>query len=204
MNLAWSDIKEVFFTIGSVAGVFAALRPILESRFQRDQERIRRVFEILPEQMIIELESSVYTFRRVSSDDFNRFSGLIEERRANQNGLRFTGPLRERLRQETDSLLHAYKSLRELIQVPWWQPHVSDNDDGTKHYSWDFNRSAFTDFDQLAPPYAKHLDQCGERAETIRTIYQRLQVINELHFLEVPLASYLLKRRFRNNGLDHT
>lgn len=201
MHISWSAVKEIFFTLGSLAGVFAFFRPIFESKYQKDQERLRRIFEILPEQVVVDLESNVYQSRMVYSDDFLRFGRLAEEVRFNQESVRFIGPYSARLRSELLSLLAAYKALRDLIQVPWWEPRAEEDSDGTNRSFWSFNRSAFDGFDQRTPDYAKHLDECADRAAEVYKAYQRLQIVGELHLLELPLARSLLKRRFNACGV---
>lgn len=201
MHISWSAVKEIFFTLGSLAGVLAFFRPVFESKYQKDQERLRRIFDALPEQVVVDLEPNVYQSRMVYSEDFHGFGRLADEVRSNQEGVRFIGPYGARLQSELHSLLAAYKALRDLIQVPWWEPHTDEDSDGTKRSFWSFNKSAFEGYDKRAPDYAKHLDECADRAKAVYKSYQRLQIIGELHLLELPLARLLLKRRFNASGV---
>ena len=201
MSISWPVVKEIFFALGSVAGVLAFIRPLLESKHQRDQERLRRIFEILPEQTVIDLEPSVYQSRMVWSEDFYRFDRLAAELRSNQEGVRFIGPYGPRLKRELIGLIAAYGSLRDLIQVPWWEPQA-DRESGEDHrFFWNFNKSAFEGADRVPRNYAQHLDQCVDRVREIRRAYQRLQLVGELHLLELPFAHLLLKKRFMASGL---
>lgn len=204
MNISWSDIKEVFFAIGSIAGVLALARPVFESKLQRDIERIQHIKSLINEQALVDLEAAVYQARRVPDDQFQPFSQLAYERRTNQDMIRFTGPLAKHLAKELDGLIAAYYGLREYIQVNEWEPRSHIDTDGTKYITWDFNKQAFTNEDGIPQGYAKHLDAAAEKAAEMKCAYQRFQIVSELHLFEAPFASWLLKRRFNAHHLKCT
>ena len=170
MDMTWSSVKEVLFAIGSVAGVLAFLRPLVESKFQRDSIRVERI------------------------------KSLVNEQRTNQEVVRFSGPLSKTLSCELSAMLASYSKLREFIQVNEWEP-INRNIDGTEYHSWIFNKSAFEDRDGIPRDYAQHLDQAAEQAVQMKKAFQRFQLVAELHLFEVPLARWLLPRRFKEQGL---
>jgi len=200
MELTWSSVKEAFFVIGSIAGVLALLRPVLETRLQRDTARVDRIKKMVNEQRLVDLEKRIYASRYVSSDDFEPFDQLAHERSTNQETVRFTGPTARALTAQLDALLTSYSKLREYIQVNEWIPH-RETVDGVEHDLWVFNKRAFEDQDGVARDYAKHLDSAAEQALQMRRSFQRFQLVAELHLLEVPFAKWLLPRRFRSHGL---
>ncbi len=197
MDLSWPVIKESFFAIGSLAGVIALLRPILDKKHQRDAERAERVFKLLPEQLVVDLEPCLYQSRLVPYWMFEPFDQLAHEVRTNQDGVRFSGPLRKALLRELTGVLDGYKNLRELVQVPDWEPKNREEDGGTASYYWDFNKEAFNDDRGIPQGYAQHLDKCVDHARVIARAYQRLQIASETHLLEIPVARWLLPRRYR-------
>jgi hypothetical protein len=58
MDISWGAVKEVFFAVGSAAGVLALLRPVIESKHQCDLKRAERILGLIPEQLVIDREPS--------------------------------------------------------------------------------------------------------------------------------------------------
>ncbi len=200
MELTWSAVKEVLFAVGSVAGVLALLRTVFEARLQRDTSRVERIKKMVNEQRLVDLEGRIYANREVPADDFEPFDQLAHERRTNQEVVRFTGPTSRALTEQLEVLLASYAKLREYIQVNEWEPRTQTVD-GVEYRSWIFNKGAFEDQSEIARNYAKHLDEAAEQALNMRLAFQRFQLVAELHLLEVPLAKWLLPRRFKTHGL---
>jgi hypothetical protein len=200
VDITWSSVKEVFFAIGSVAGVFALLKPLVESKFQRDSARIERIKSLISEQRLVDLEHRINQHREVPCKDFEPFDQLAHERRTNQEVVRFSGPLSKALTRELDAMLTAYSRLRDFIQVNEWVPR-DEVIDGIEYRSWNFNKNAFKDRDGIHRNYAQHLDQAAEQAVQIKKAFQRFQLVAELHLFEVPLAWWLLPKRFKSQSL---
>src|SRR5512139_3972054 len=152
MVISWSTVKEVFFAIGSIAGVLALLRPLVEAKLQRDTVRVERIKTMLSEQRLVDLEMRIYNLRRVPCEDFDPFDQLEHERRTNQEVVRFTGPTAKFLAREIDALLVFYSNLRGYIQVREWEPRIYEVE-GIEHRAWVFNKSAFEDPDGVAREY---------------------------------------------------
>jgi hypothetical protein len=203
MEIRWEVVKEVFYAIGSVAGVIALARPLAESKFQRDATRVERIKALVSEQDLVDLEQFVYDSRRVEDRRFQPFDQLTHERRTNQDVVRFTGPLAKYLSREFDDLLLAYSRLRGFIQVNEWEPHEYAAEDGKRVYEWRFNRQAFEDDDGIARNYAKHLSDAADQAAEMKKAFQRLQLVAELHLFEAPIAGWLLRRRYKHYGLQN-
>lgn len=201
MEITWSNIKEVFFAIGSIAGVFALARPLVESKFQRDVARVDRIKSLINEQALVDLENRIYQNRQVDDEYFHPFDQLAHEKSSNQDGIRFTGPFAKHLGQELDALISAYYLLRKFIQVNEWEPRTHTRENGTKYISWDFNKSAFEQQDGIARDYAQHLDEAAEQAVQMKKAYQRFQLVAELHLFETPIAGCLLQHRFKAHSL---
>ena len=201
MDVSWPIVKEVFFGIGSIAGVIAFFRPLVETKLQRDLIRVERIKSLLNEQRVVDLEAWVYQHRQVPSESFDPFDQLAHERRTNQEVVRFAGPTSKFLVRELDALLGAYSNLRGYIQVREWEPRINEIE-GVEHRSWAFNKQAFEDRNGVARDYVKHLDGAAEQALQIRRAFQRFQLAAELHLFEVPFARWLLPRRFKEHGLE--
>jgi hypothetical protein len=203
MNVSWHTVKEVFYAVGSVAGVIALARPLAESKYQRDAERAQRIKSLISEQALIDLAPFIYDSRRVDDSSFAPFDRLAHERRTNQDSVRFTGPLAKHFNRELAELIAAYERLREYVQVNEWEPYAYTLDDGKSGYEWRFNKAAFEDRDGIARDYAKHLYDATEQAEQMKKAFQRFQLVAELHLFETPLAGWLLRRRYKRHGLQH-
>jgi len=202
MELSWASVKEVFFTIGSIAGVLAILRPIFDSKFKRDQERAIRIRQLLPEEDVVALEDRIYQSRYVSTESFRPYAELEGDVRNNMDTVRFSGPLKKHYHAELLRVLAAYRDLRGYVQVPWWKLDKQVRDDGSEELFWDFDKSQFFRDGTEVRDYAKHLYEAGECAERIKIAYQRLQIVSDMHLLESPLAGVLLSRRYAAHGLQ--
>lgn len=201
MEIRWEIVKEVFYAVGSVAGVLALARPLAESKFQRDVARTERIKNVVNEQELIDLARFVYDTRRIEDRRFHPFDQLEHERRTNQDVVRFTGPLAKYLTRELDALLSAYAKLREYVQVNEWEPHSYTSDDGKPAYEWRFNKQAFEDSHGIARDYAQHLYEAAEQADEMKKAYQRFQLVAELHLFETPFAAWLLRGRYKHHDL---
>ena len=198
MDLSWDVVKEVFFAIGSVAGVVALFRPVLDVKHKRDIERSNRLMSLLPEQLVVDLEPSLYRDRKVPRRMFQPFEQLKHELRTNQDGVRFSGPLRKVLSSELAGVLEAYEKLRAHVQAPEWEPWSGRGDEDTSADSWTFNKQAFfKDERGILQGYVQHLNECADLAREIARAYQRFQIAAETHLLEVPVARWLLPRRYK-------
>lgn len=201
MNFDWREVKEMFYTIGTVAGVIALARPVFESKYQRDIARFDRIRSLIEEESIVDLEDRVYGARQVPDGYFTPFDRLSRARKNDEDIVRFSGPLAKLFTSQIDALINAYEGLRAYIQVPEWEPcgHMLSN--GTKYFSWDFNKEAFAKAGSYPTGYAGHLDAARSKAVEIKKAYQRLQLVAEVHLYEAPIANWLLCRRFKKLGL---
>ncbi len=201
--MTWSDVRDIFYTIGAVAGVLALLRPVIESKFTRDQARLAALLKSFDEVSVVDLVNRIDGQRQVPDDLFTPFRTLAYDREKNLESARFSGPVAKHIRRETDALVKAYEELRGLIQVDEWEPKSQKHEDGSEYTVWVFNKyaNAFTGATGVPHDYAQHLTDAASKADELRRAFQRLQVVSELHLLEVPLAAYLLKFRFRAHGL---
>jgi hypothetical protein len=201
MNIGWSDVKDLFFVVGSLAGVAALLRPVLETKFARDVTRVERIRSLVNEQALVDLEFMVDHQRQVPAETFHPFDQLGHELRTKQDCLRFSGPTAKYLTREVEALVAAYEGLREYIQVDEWEPTTHTREDGTAYTSWNFNKAAFAKETPYPKGYAEHLAAAGGKTVEMRKAYQRFQLAAELHLFETPLAGWLLSRRFKSHGL---
>jgi len=199
--ITWDGIKEVFFTIGALAGVFAFAGPWIESRMSKDTERAERIKQMIDQQHIVDLELSVYDSRTIYSNHIAPFMRLIHERETNQDGVRFSGPLGRFYSQELDSLLDGYKRFRDYVQVPEWEPRTLKHDDEDVPV-WQFNKDAFRGEDGIPRDYADHLYQASGIAVEMRDAFYRFQIVSETHLFEVPFARWLLPRRFKKHKVE--
>jgi len=202
MNIDWSTMKDVFYSLGSLAGVIALSKPIFESKYDRDMVRFEYLSNIINEKMLINLEPCIWDSRRVPGDVFAAFDRVSYEVKDNIDELRFSGPLKHWYKKELTSICENYHELRKLIQVPEWEPYKDDSSE-KKMYSWRFNKKFFTENGEYRP-YDQHLFDATTKVILMKEAYQRMQIINEMHFYEFPLAKVLLPRRFNDVSKEET
>lgn len=200
MSDVWSTLKDIFYTLGSIAGTLALLRPLAESKMQRDVSRIDRIKSLVNEQQLVELENYI-TGREVPRQLFIPFDQIAYEIRTNQDGIRFSGPSAKYLTKELNALIDCYLELRDYIQVPRWEPR-SFEADGIKYETWNFNKNAFEGENGIPRNYAEHIHAAEIQASEMLKAFQRFQIVSELHLFEIPLARWLLTKRFKARCLN--
>lgn len=200
MDISWGLIREIFFAIGSLAGIFAFIRPVFDNAFKRDQGRVATIKDLLPEAAVVELQHEIYLSRYVSTTAFRPFLQLQHDLNNNMDSVRFSGPLKKYYRAELARMIGAYRAMREYVQVPWWNP-VNRLTDGVEETFWDFDKTAFFEQGVEKHDYAKHLDCAADCADRIKVAYQRLQIVSDMHLLEAPFAFILLPRRYKANAV---
>ena len=205
MIFDWGFIKNLFYILAPIGTIFAVYNKIVESKFNRDLEKIIYIKSLVNEQALVNLEYEVYQVRQVPRQQFSPFDKISHEVKTNQETVRFSGPLAKYLKIELDNLIGAYLGLREYIQVNEWLPNEHKYEDGTKFESWDFNKNAtaFSEDDVYPKHYGKHLDDAAEQAAKMKKAFNRFQMVSELHLFEAPFASYLLKKRFKEFNLQN-
>lgn len=196
--MSWETIREVFYTIGSIAGLAAIGKPVFEQKFSRDLERAKYVLSLASEQDYLSLEFQIWHQRAVLDSFFMAVSALVYDLKDNSDRVRFSGPLASYFRKCCEQISESYLSLRELIQVNEWEPSRRDEET-----IWHFNKSAFTGPNGYPENYTHHLEECVDRARLLVKAYQRLQIVSEMHLYEAPLARWLLPRRYRQHGVEN-
>jgi hypothetical protein len=189
--LTFSEIKDIFFTIGSLAGVTSFILPILKDKLDKDISRVNYIKSIINEQELVDLELYIYESRRVPDIIFSKLDRIRHEYKTNQDTVRFSGPTAKYLRNEIVAVINSYDRLREYIQVPGWEPSKD-----SKNYSWMFNKKYFLESDHDSDKYVKHLKEAAKIAVEILRSFQHFQIVSEFHLYEIPFIKLLLKRRF--------
>ena len=198
-------IKQLIYIFTPIIALFAIYRKVIESKFNRDLEKIDYIKSLIKEQSLVDLIFDIDQARQVPKVHFDPFDKISHEVKTNQETVRFSGPLAKYLKIELDNLIGAYHGLRDYIQVDEWLPNQHKYEDGTRFESWDFNKNAtaFTTKTNYPKDYSKHLYEAGEQAVKMKQALSRFQIVAELHLFEVPFACYLLKKRFKEFNLQN-
>jgi hypothetical protein len=200
MNI--SDVKDYFFLLGSIAGLLALLRPVLELKFERDRKRAEKILELVPEEHMKAMDFHVEQARAVPVSDFCPLNRLKDEWTDKTDLVRFSGPLKAHYLKEVEQIVRNYNQLREYIQVPYWEP-TSAGDDKPDTHKWSFNKSYFPDTTIGSQgDYDVHLSEASKIVGKVRDGLRRIQVIMEMHLLEVLFARFLLPKRLREVELE--
>ncbi|HEY9950389.1 TPA: hypothetical protein WHT72_001744 [Neisseria meningitidis] len=194
-------VKNIFYFIGSSAGLFAALRPVFESKLQQDIQNARKIIERIGENRILYLDSSIYSHRCVSSEFFVDIDILSNDISEKKQCTRFSSHISCYFNTELKEIMNEYSHLRNYIQVPEWEPRY--NDDNGKS-AWYFNKYA----ESFYPPrknfpesYLEHLKEAAEIADKIKTRFLRFQALTELHYIETIFHKWTVPKLYKKHNL---
>ena len=120
-------VKNIFYFIGSSAGLFAVLRPVFESKLQQDIQNARKIIERIGENRTLYLDSSIYLHHCVSSEFFVDIDILSNDINEKKQYTRFSSHISCYFNTELEEIINEYINLRSYIQVPEWEPIYNDN-----------------------------------------------------------------------------
>lgn len=197
MDFTWSIVKEGFYTLGSIAGVIALLKPVLESKYNRDIDRIKDITSEISEELLINLAFSLWSSRLIPVDYFHPLERIKHEINTGHSRIIFTGITAKLINSEIETLLSKYNSLRNHIQVPYWIhfSYEDEEENSIKNLYWRFNKELFLKEHGETFDYSIPLKEAAECVDEIRKSQRRLKILSEIHFLEAPFAKYILPRR---------
>lgn len=193
------NAKNIFYFAGSLSGLVALLRPIFESKHQRDMDRASTIISRIDEVRIIDLPNYIYLSRHVADSAFSPFRDMSKKLDDGLQDVRFTGPLQKYLTSELKEMVSTYHQLRNYIQVPAWESRFIE---GTTDSEWLFNKQAFFRDEEPRGDYAKHLEETAEVADRLKKRFLRFQALTELHYFEASVPWFSVPRKFKATGLD--
>jgi len=187
MIASMETIKDVFFMIGSFAGIFGLISPVIESKFQDDKQKLNKILENLSEDKIIILADQVWHSKFASFDILDKYDKFSRQMREKTTDVNFSGPLKNEIYSELKSVVSGYNKLREYIQVPYWNPALETDING-----YVFDRSRFSD---IGDDYVEHIEGAHDCILDIRNSLRKLQVLLDFHYYETFISRLILKSR---------
>ena len=194
-------VKNIFYFIGSSAGLFAVLRPVFESKLQQDIQNARKIIERIGENRILYLDSSIYLHRCVSSEFFVDIDILSNDISEKKQYTRFSSHISYYFNIELKEIMNEYSNLRKYIQVPEWEPRY--NDDNGKS-AWYFNKkteSFYPSGEHFPANYPKHLEEAAKIADKIKIRFLRFQALTELHYIETIFHKWTVAKLYKKHNL---
>ncbi len=179
--------KNIFFFIGSVMGILAFFKPLLEPLLEKNRQRWEKLQQVATEDDFANIEFQTWNSRYIVDENLERVSRLMSDIESKPEYIRF-GPFLKKLYEgELHELLRLYRCFRELVQVPEWEPVGYAEDSGSVP-GWRFNKKAFDKGRGYAEDYADHLYIASWYAQRMRNSYRRLSVLADIHLVEIPIA----------------
>ncbi|WP_314368614.1 hypothetical protein [Neisseria cinerea] len=201
INLIVDIVKNIFYFIGSSAGLFAVLRPVFESKLQQDIQNARKIIERIGENRILYLDSSIYSHRCVSSEFFVAIDILSNDISEKKQCTRFSSHISCYFNTELKEIINEYINLRSYIQVPEWEPRYN-NDNGKS--AWYFNKKAesfYPSGEHFSANYPKHLEETVKIADKMKIRFLRFQALTELHYIETIFHKWTVAKLYKKHNL---
>ena len=182
-------IKDIFFLIGSIAGIFGLASRIIESKFQEDKRKLNNILENLSEEKIIVLADRIWHSRFAPFEILDKYEKFSRQMREKTSDVYFSGPLKKEINEVLSELVFEYENLRTYLQVPAWNPVGEDNISG-----YIFDRTQFSD---IGDDYVEHIQNTHNCTLKIRNAIKKLQVLSNFHFFETYYSRFILKSRYK-------
>lgn len=201
-NINYIDIiKNIFYFIGSSAGLFSVLRPVFESKLQQDIQNAKKIIERIGEERILYLDSRIYLNGRVPSAFFIDMEKLSNDIQEKKQCTRFSSHVSCYFNTELKEIMNEYSYLRNYIQVPEWEPKYNSI---TGEPEWHFNKHAKSFYppgEYFPANYPKHLEEAAEIADKIKIRFLRFQALTELHYIETIFHKWTVAKLYKKHNL---
>ena len=188
-------LKDAFFFVGSILGITAFVKTIIDPMIEGNKRKWEEVKNHIQEQDFINLAIEIWQSRRVHEETLGRIRQFIRDIEQGAEYLRFGPVLNKRYNQHLQNLRALYSQLRNLIQVPYWEPVTYEDEEGGKLECWQFNKQFFLKENLHGRAYVEHLDAAAELAEKMRLEFRQLSVLSSLHLVEIPFARKIIAKR---------
>jgi hypothetical protein len=155
-------ILKIFTIIGSLLGAIAFFQNFSKDIVLNNKEKWKKMTEIITVSDFDNLQYQI-TARQLRGNLLEKLEHLIYEiEKQNLDIVGFKSFLKNKIEIELANLKNLYKNLRQLIQVPFWNPCTGS--DGK--FGYEFDKNVFyedadkswtqLDFDNATREYAKH------------------------------------------------
>jgi hypothetical protein len=186
--------KNIFFFIGSVMGILAFFKPLLEPLLEKNRQRWEKLQQVVTEDDFTNLGYQTWDSRYIKDKNLDRIQRLMHDIENKPEYLRFGPFLKKYYESELNELLRLYMCFRQLVQVPEWEP-VGHLKGAEQEPGWCFNKKAFDKGNGYGEDYADDLYIASWYAQRMRNSYRRLSVLADIHLVEIPMAWWIVPKR---------
>ncbi len=202
--------KNIFFFIGSILGIFAFLKTLIDPAFTANKQKWEAAKEHLTEQDLIELSRQTYLSRRIRDEQLIRAGSFVHDIENDAEYLQFGPPFRKLFEEHKKALVSDFWHVLQHVQVPYWQRNSPDEgDEGNSYWSIDKNYfytelpEALNESDSSRSrrisdkAFENNLNEAYDAVHRMRTHYRAIGVLSSLHAFEAPFARQIVRKRSR-------
>jgi hypothetical protein len=186
--------KDVFFFVGSVLGIVAFTKTIIEPMVEGNRNKWKVIKERIAEEDFINLEFDIWEARRIRDETWTVIRNFVRDIEEDAEYLRFNSILKKHYHQSLHNLTTLYWELTEFIQVPYWEPYSHTTEDGNEHHYRQLNKQHFYKNKDGERTYVAHLEAAAEIAEKMRVEFRKLSILSNLETIQIPFARRLITR----------
>jgi len=190
-------LKDIFFFLGSVLGIIAFMKTIIEPMVESNKAKWKETKERITEEDFINLEFDIWQARRIRDETWSVLRSFIRDIEEGAEYLRFNSIFKKLYQKSLQNLSTLYWQLTQLIQVPYWEPHIEVDEEGTEFHFRRFNKQFFFKPGYDGEGYVDHLEAAAEIAEKMRIEFRKLSVLSNLHSVQIPFAKRIIAREAR-------
>lgn len=188
-------VKDIFFFIGSMLGIFAFIRNLIEPAFKTNREKWEKIKKKLQEDDFSDLQYEIYVRRRIQISLLQKIYSFVCDIEKDAEYLRMGPPFRRKFEKHKKNISDLHYNLRDYIQVPYWEPKP-DNEYNELAREWIFNKSYFLyEVDDGHEEYVTHLEKASDIVDEMRRQYRAISYLANLHIFEALVAKFIIKKR---------
>lgn len=182
-------LKDIFFFLGSVFGIIAFIKTIIEPMMEGNRAKWKEIKERITEEDFINLEFDIWQAHRIRDETWSVIQSFVNDIGEDAEYLRFNSVLGKLYHECLQNLRSLYWELIEFVQVPYWEPHTEVDEQENEFHFRRFNKDYFFKHPGHGEgAYVDHLEAAAEISEKMRIEFRKLSILSSLHSIQIPFA----------------
>lgn len=184
-------VKDIFFFIGSVLGVFAFFSTAINPLLKDNQEKWEKITTIISDDYFQGLEA-LFSTRSVTNEQLSTLWLFLDEVREDKDYLHFKFPNKNVFNKHLSNFISLVEKFDKEITPPIWDDEFSRTNRNSYRLNKEYFRENFDHHEKETNEYLKHLNYASDLVIKMRIEFRSMQRIANLRFIEIPFKKLLI------------